>query len=162
MTTEFASLPGEEWRPVPNYPGYEISNMGRCRSWKVQPSPRLIAPGSKPDGYLNYRLRNPGGVQLTRMAHRLVMEVFVGPCPDGMEVRHLDGDQANNRLENLTYGTRSENMRDIVRHGRHHWKNKTHCPHGHEYTDDNIRRDGRGRRHCRACERARWGGRRAS
>lgn len=49
--------------------------------------------------------------------HRLVMYTFVGPCPEGQEVRHLDGDPSNNNLSNLAYGTRKQNMQDAVRHG---------------------------------------------
>lgn len=49
--------------------------------------------------------------------HRLVMHVFVGTCPSGQQVRHLDGNPANNRIENLAYGTATQNMADAVRHG---------------------------------------------
>jgi len=42
---------------------------------------------------------------------------FVGPCPEGMECRHLDGNPGNNNLENLAWGTREENMKDRVDHG---------------------------------------------
>ena len=49
--------------------------------------------------------------------HRLVLEAFVGPRPEGMACRHLDGDRANNRVENLAWGTYSENERDKLRHG---------------------------------------------
>ncbi len=52
--------------------------------------------------------------------HRLVLEAFVGPCPEGMECRHLDGDRTNNRLENLAWGTRKENTADSMRHGTFH------------------------------------------
>lgn len=52
-----------------------------------------------------------------RFVHRLVLEAFVGPCPNGMECRHLDGDPSNNALDNLCWGTRLENHRDSVRHG---------------------------------------------
>lgn len=48
----------------------------------------------------------------TRTVHTLVMEAFVGPAPKGQEVRHLDGDPSNNRLGNLAYGSRSQNLRD--------------------------------------------------
>lgn len=47
----------------------------------------------------------------------LVMLAFVGPRPDGLDVCHGNGNPADNRLENLRYGTRSENMRDALRHG---------------------------------------------
>ena len=50
--------------------------------------------------------------------HSLVAATFLGPCPKRHEVRHLDGNGVNNRKTNLAYGTRSENNKDIVRHGR--------------------------------------------
>ena len=67
------------------------------------------------------------------------MEAFAGPCPGGLEIRHLDGDAANNRLSNLAYGTSSENGYDITRHGRNNHANKTHCDNGHEFTPENTR-----------------------
>lgn len=52
-----------------------------------------------------------------RFVHRLVLEAFVGKCPDKMHARHLNGNPSDNRVENLAWGTRSENMMDRVRHG---------------------------------------------
>jgi hypothetical protein len=58
--------------------------------------------------------------------HRLVLCSFVGPRPVGMVCRHLNGNQKDNRLENLAWGTIAENNRDRVKHGtipraeRHH------------------------------------------
>jgi hypothetical protein len=49
--------------------------------------------------------------------HRLVALAFLGPAPEGMEVRHLDGNKRNARLENLTYGTQAENYADRRIHG---------------------------------------------
>jgi hypothetical protein len=82
--------------------------------------------------------------------HQLVMLAFVGPRPEGMEVRHLDGDKLNNALPNLRYDTHLENMRDLVRHGTHGKANRTHCPSGHPYDDENTLRQA-GRRACRMC-----------
>jgi len=45
------------------------------------------------------------------------LETSVGPCPEGHVTRHLNGDPTDNRLENLRWGTRSENQRDSVKHG---------------------------------------------
>jgi hypothetical protein len=47
----------------------------------------------------------------------LMLETFVGPRPEGMECRHLNGNFRDNRLVNLAWGTHSENMRDMLRHG---------------------------------------------
>ena len=54
----------------------------------------------------------------THLVHRLVCRAFHGPPPsdEHTDVRHLDGDKTNNRASNLAWGTRSENMRDAVRH----------------------------------------------
>ncbi len=49
--------------------------------------------------------------------HRLVLEAFVGPCPEGMQCRHLDGNRSNNHIDNLAWGTPKENCADRGRHG---------------------------------------------
>ena len=50
--------------------------------------------------------------------HRLVLEAFVGPCPEGLEACHSpDRDRTNNRLSNLRWGTREDNEADKVAHG---------------------------------------------
>lgn len=51
--------------------------------------------------------------------HRLVLDAFAGPRPEGMECRHLNGDPKDNRLRNLVWGTRAENMADRTRLGEH-------------------------------------------
>jgi hypothetical protein len=60
-----------------------------------------------------------GGQHSQIFVHRLVLLAFVGPCPAGHESRHLDGDPKNNRLTNLAWGTRLENMADRSRLGEH-------------------------------------------
>jgi hypothetical protein len=47
------------------------------------------------------------------------MMAFTGPCPDGMEVSHGDGDPSNNHLTNLRYDTRKNNQADRRKHGTH-------------------------------------------
>ncbi len=58
-----------------------------------------------------------GGKNKVYKLHILILMTFVGPCPDGMGTRHLDGDPINNRLANLKYGTQKENQHDGKRHG---------------------------------------------
>ena len=90
---------------------------------------------------------------------------FVGPYPEGMEVRHLDGDPANNRWApgneqetqaaggNLIYGTHAENMQDMLRHGTNWQAGVTRCPKNHEYTPENTRILKSGSRACLECGR---------
>jgi hypothetical protein len=93
------------------------------------------------------------GRQESWFVHQLVAAAFLGPRPDGLEVRHLDGDPLNNAVSNLAYGTRLENIQDKKRHGTDHNAKKTHCPQGHPYDAENTA-DYSGRRACRTCVRA--------
>ncbi len=160
--------------PVPSYEGlYKVSSHGRVWS-----APRATTPGGilKPQkvnksGHLDVSLCANGVVE-RHLVHRLVMEAFVGPCPEGQEVRHLDGNPANNRWApggeaetragggNLIYGTPRENVFDAIEHQTHFNASKTHCKHGHEFTPENTRTEYRvGRncicRVCRTCESGR-------
>jgi hypothetical protein len=42
--------------------------------------------------------------------HSLIALAFLGKRPQGYDVMHIDGTRTNNKLNNLKYGTRSENM----------------------------------------------------
>ncbi len=53
----------------------------------------------------------------TYKVHTLVLNAFVGPCPEGMECCHNDGDFTNNYVDNLRWDTHQENQRDMVKHG---------------------------------------------
>lgn len=145
----------ERWLAVPGYEGrYEISDHGRVRSllaWRGRPGPRIINPTCDTHGYPTVSLYRDGE-RTTIGVHRLVLEAFVGPRPDELLTRHLDGDPSNNRLDNLTYGTSTENHVDQVRHGTHHHAAKTHCKNGHEFTPENTDTSV-GYRRCVTCHR---------
>lgn len=144
----------EDWRDVPGFAGYEVSDLGRVRSAKVG-QPRILR-GWTVKGYPTVALRKDGRT-FYRQVHRLVLLAFVGPCPQSMEGCHGDGNPKNNHLANLRWDTSSANKRDIVKHGNHHWANKTSCPRGHLLEHPNLIGSSLklGRRHCRACNRAR-------
>lgn len=146
----------EEWRPVAGYIGrYEVSSLGRIWShW----SKRVMRPRIGGPGYPAVELKKSGSVS-PRYVHHLVAEAFLGPRPQGAEIRHLNGDKTDNRLINLRYGTRSEQRADDVRLGVHFNAAKTHCKRGHPLSGDNLRirnrADGRTFRLCLACKRIR-------
>jgi len=69
-------------------------------------------------GYATVRVTKSRGVYGWQYLHRMVYEAFNGDVPKGLDVRHLDHDKRNNKLSNLTIGTRKENMADSMRSGR--------------------------------------------
>ena len=104
----------ETWKAVPGYEGlYEVSDQGRVRSFARYKSGRILRPGRMPQGHMSVAL----GRGNSQCVHKLVLLTFVGPAPDRHECCHNNGDPSDNRLENLRWGTRSENIRDAVRHG---------------------------------------------
>lgn len=62
-----------------------------------------------------YLCNNKG--QYVKRVSRLILETFVGPCPEGMECCHNNGNPEDNRLENLRWDTRSNNHLDKIKHG---------------------------------------------
>lgn len=122
----------EEWKEVPGFEEiYEVSTTGRVRSLdRVVDHPvsikktvrgRELKPARKKSGYYHVNLQK-GGKQHTKYIHRLVLEVFVSPCPEGMECRHLDYDQSNNNLSNLEWGTHKENCLDRSLNRKKGWR----------------------------------------
>ena len=103
------------FKPIPNYPGYEISEAGAVRSLKYR-EPRILNPRLRRRGYLFVSLYVDGKPHHLTI-HSLVLLTFVGPRPEGQYIRHLDNDPANNNLDNLVYGSPTENQQDRLTHG---------------------------------------------
>ena len=104
----------ETWKLVPGYDGkYEVSDQGQIRSYQRRPEGRILRPGRMPGGHLSVAL----GRKNSQCVHKLVLLAFVGAAPDMHECLHINGDPADNRLSNLRWGTRSENMKDAYAHG---------------------------------------------
>ncbi|RAV17526.1 hypothetical protein DQP57_00435 [Mycobacterium colombiense] len=158
----------EQWRAVIGYEGsYEVSDLGNVRSRRrvvhcadetirIVPERQLKPITAAPSGYKSVVLAKGGRTKMFRV-HRLVLEAFVGGRPEGMECRHLNDIPCDNRLENLAWGTSSENKLDIVRNGNHHYAKRTHCAKGHEFTVENTlaRNEVPSGRRCRTCKNER-------
>lgn len=114
----------QTFRIVLGFPGYAIGDCGGVQSRMKRGYDRNFSDQWRPIvvksnrlGYFYVHLYDGNCMSHYRLIHRLVLEAFVGECPDGMECRHLDGDRSNNRLSNLCWGTRLENAADRDRHG---------------------------------------------
>jgi hypothetical protein len=113
----------ETWKPIPGCEGYEASDLGRIRSWRPRnwrcstpTTPRILAQCDAGQGYLVVSI-SQGSKAKTQRVNRLVLLAFVGPCPEGMEGCHGNGDRGDNRLENLRWDTHQGNQVDRLKHG---------------------------------------------
>lgn len=143
----------EEWRTVPGFDRYAVSNRGRVKRLTTTRGARAGTILETPLGDGGYRRVNlyPGdGTVKTVSLHRIMAEAFM-PNPDRLPVvRHLNDIHDDNRLENLAWGTHAQNSRDMVDNGHHRGLAKTHCSQNHEFTPENTHTY-RGRRICRKC-----------
>lgn len=115
----------EQWRSIANYPYYEISSLGRVRSFmprggKHKPKEKISQPRikklSKAKNYLFASFSDvPGGNNQRLNIHRLVLETFY-PLNDysELEARHINGNSYDNRLNNLEWGTSKQNKEDNI------------------------------------------------
>ena len=118
----------EVWKTVVGYPYYEVSNLGRVRSikrlaytragWPTYPGGHILKGYKRPYGYISINLCKPDGKYTGKLVHRLVLEAFIGPCPEGMQCCHYNDIKDDNRLENLRWDTHKANMKDAIRNER--------------------------------------------
>jgi len=101
----------EHWAPHPNHTGYFVSNLGNVRG------PRGTVLKAYPHGRGgDYPAITIDGKH--RKVHQLVLEVFIGPRPDGMEACHWDDVPTNNILFNLRWDDPPANELDKARNRR--------------------------------------------
>ena len=111
----------ETWKPA--YPGrYEASSLGRIRSvdrvgadgrrWRG----RVLKQASSKGRYYHVCL-SFDGMRSFKFAHVLVARAFLGKCPKGKEVNHIDGNKKNTKAKNLEYLTRKGNGEHAAAHG---------------------------------------------
>ncbi len=118
----------EEFKDVPDFPGYRISNFGYVQScWKVGRSPEMIKnqwrdlrSTNRTERYDQVNLTKRDGSRKVMKVHSLVASIFLKKPKTSKKlcVRHLDGNSKNNRVDNLAYGTYKENEADKKIHGR--------------------------------------------
>ena len=119
----------EIWKDIKGYEGkYQVSNLGNVKSLPRYVNTaqyggirfvreRILKSNKTKNGYCVCLL----GYGNCKNIHRLVLETF-NPIDTKMDAMHLDNDRTNNRLDNLKWGTRKENLQQMSREGR--WKNQ--------------------------------------
>ena len=106
------------WKPIPyeGYEGYEVSDEGEVRSFKVYKTGKILKPRANKKGYYQVALQHKDGTQHSFYIHRLVLMAF-SPV-EGMEnltVDHIDNDHTNNNLSNLQWLTAEDNLNKATR-----------------------------------------------
>lgn len=120
------------YRTNKKYPGYRVGDDGSVWTCIVTKGKgrgkgrgvvrtygdkwKRMSPGNR-NGYWFVTFYTDAGKE-KHSVHRLVLEAFVGPCPEGMECRHYpDPDTSNNRLDNLMWISHVANIADKMIHG---------------------------------------------
>jgi hypothetical protein len=116
----------EVWKAIKGFEGaYEVSSLGRVRSLDRDIPTRYGTLATRKGRILKTRgsryhlaILSVDKTKSARYVHDLVLEAFVGPRLDGMQARHYpDRNTNNNAVDNLQWGTPSENCADKVIHG---------------------------------------------
>lgn len=116
---------GVEYRHVPGFLGYAAGTDGTLLTAMVPHKKRRMYSNEwatkscwqNVDGYWLCSMRNQEGKERRLLAHTVILLTFVGPRPKGFDALHHNGQPHDNRLANLRWGTRKENMADSKRHG---------------------------------------------
>lgn len=121
MTTDV-----EEWRPILGTNGrYVVSNFGRIQNLFPKKGANCILAGvNDGKGYRRIPLTAHGRPRRLWLIHQLVALAFLGDCPKGKNINHIDSNRANNRADNLEYVTQLENQ-------RHSWRTNNRKPPHH-------------------------------
>ncbi len=113
------------FKEIAGFPGYLIGDDGSVWTLKRKGGNNRSAGqvGSawkrmrvhKTKGYCRVNFIRDGRNH-SRGIHQLMLEAFVGPCPEGMEACHYpDPDKSNNQIGNLRWDTHDANMKDRYR-----------------------------------------------
>ena len=99
-------------KSIPGFPGYYADKLGNIYSTRLRGFKKL-----KPSVHVGRGYRTVNLLNNTKVIHRLILITFVGPCPEGHECCHVDGDKTNNKLSNLYWGTPKQNAEDSKKLG---------------------------------------------
>ena len=98
----------EIWKPIPGWPEYEASSIGRIRSTKWNKI-KILSISSFKTGYARVGLYD-GKKSVSLLVHRLVATAFLPNPENHPQVNHLDGNKQNNYVGNLKWESTSDNQ----------------------------------------------------
>jgi len=116
----------ETWKDIKDYKNlYMVSNNGSIKSLKRNTAhERILKPRKDRGGYLYVGLLKNGKTKYCKI-HRLVAEAFIPNPENKYSVNHIDGNKTNNKVENLEWATRSEQMIHAYKLGLIKWTDES-------------------------------------
>jgi NUMOD4 motif/HNH endonuclease len=103
----------ENWKKIPGYENYSVSDLGRVRNDKTG---RIMKTPATVKGYLHLNLVKETGKSIV-LVHRLVGKTFIPNPENKPQINHIDGNKKNNNVTNLEWVTQSENIRHAFDNG---------------------------------------------
>lgn len=131
----------EIWKDIPNYEGYQVSNLGRVRTYNKITNTKKHGDRHWGNRILKYKETNPkkhskhqgkqgtgyrvdlwkDGKPKSFLVARLVAFTFYNQDINDrkLTVDHIDGNRLNNNINNLDLVTLKENIKRSYRNGLH-------------------------------------------
>ena len=106
-------------KPIPNYPKYSVTKDGKVWSHKNN---KFLKPNTTKLGYEYINLINENGA-ISKTIHRIVALVFIKNIYNKKEVNHINGIKTDNRVENLEWCSRGENIKHSYKNGLRNYTN---------------------------------------
>lgn len=102
------------WKPIPNFENYEANKSGQIRNRTTK---KILHTYPNKDNYLRVQLVNNWGIAVNRYVHRLVAKAYL-PNPDKLQdVNHKNNKRQDNRVANLEWLSKSDNIKQVWRTG---------------------------------------------
>ena len=113
----------EEWRPIEGYPCYQVSNLGRVKSFRNPKKPKILRGKTNNSGYMIVSLTKgdkwgSGEKATTHRIHKLVADAFIPNPENKCHIDHIDTNTMNNAVSNLRWCTPKENSNNPITHAR--------------------------------------------
>jgi len=99
----------EQWKPIEGYEDYQVSNLGRVKSFKRYSQGEILHPSLGKVGYLYINLRS-NRITKRFYVHRLIAQTFIPNSFNKPCINHLNGTKTDNRIENLEWVTYGQNI----------------------------------------------------
>ena len=95
----------EIWKDIPNYDGYQASNLGNIKNKKTG---NILKPYENTNGYLQVELwKNGKGKKI--VVHKIIANTFLSNINNLPQINHKDENKLNNNINNLEFCTAKYN-----------------------------------------------------